>query len=107
MIRISVVRKKNGSPVSLVCKGHADYSEEGSDIYCSAVSALVINAVNSIEKFTDDAFDEEDSEGYLKVEFPENVSGETRLLFESLLLGLNQIEMTCNGKYLSLTIREV
>ena len=67
----------------------------------------MINAVNSIEKFTDDAFDEEDSEGYLKVEFPEDVSDETRLLFESLLLGLNQIEMTCNGKYLSLTIREV
>ena len=34
--------------------GHAGYSEAGSDIVCAAVSALVINAVNSIEKFTED-----------------------------------------------------
>ena len=31
----------------LMSKGHAGYAEEGQDIVCAAVSALVINTVNS------------------------------------------------------------
>ena len=56
-------------------KGHADYAEDGDDIVCAAVSALTFNAVNSIEKFTEDAFQVEQAEdgGYLKV----HVSGRT------------------------------
>ncbi len=107
MIRIEVNRKKDGSPISLVSKGHAGYSEEGSDIYCAAVSALLINMANSIETFTDDPFSEEEGDGYLKLEFPDGAGKDTKLLFNSLLLGLKQIEETCNRKYLTLTIREV
>ena len=36
--------------------GHAGYGEQGEDIVCAAISALVINAVNSIEAFTEDDF---------------------------------------------------
>ena len=57
-------------------KGHADYAEDGDDILCAAVSALTINAVNSIEEFTEDAYQVEQAEdgGYLKVLFPEELS---------------------------------
>ena len=34
--------------------GHAGYDDIGKDIVCAAVSVLVINTLNSIERFTDD-----------------------------------------------------
>ena len=34
------------------CLGHAGYAEEGEDIVCAAISALVINTINSLEMFT-------------------------------------------------------
>ncbi len=37
--------------------GHAGYAEEGTDIICAAVSALTVNAINSIDELTDDAVD--------------------------------------------------
>ena len=42
--------------------GHAGYAEEGYDIICAAVSVLVVNAVNSIETFTDDTFADADED---------------------------------------------
>ena len=42
MITITV-KKRNGNYLEFVSKGHAGYAEEGQDIVCSAVSALVIN----------------------------------------------------------------
>ncbi|MBR4767728.1 MAG: ribosomal-processing cysteine protease Prp, partial [Lachnospiraceae bacterium] len=43
-------KKVNGFQVS----GHSGYGEAGNDILCSAVSALTINCVNSIETLTHD-----------------------------------------------------
>ena len=49
-------KKENGHYKSFHINGHAMYAEAGSDIVCAAVSALVINTINSIEEFTDDPF---------------------------------------------------
>ena len=38
-------------------EGHAGFAAYGNDIVCAAVSALVINTVNSIEAFTEDTFE--------------------------------------------------
>ena len=55
MINITV-KKRNGISIwILLSRGHAGYAEEGQDIVCAAVSALIINTVNSLETFTDDA----------------------------------------------------
>ena len=54
MITIKV-RKKNGSYEEFISKGHAGYAEEGQEIICAAVSALVINTVNSLEQLTKDS----------------------------------------------------
>ena len=52
MINITV-KKRNGSYLDFLSRGHAGYAEEGQDIVCAAVSALIITTVNSLEKFTD------------------------------------------------------
>ena len=64
MITIKV-RKKNGSYVEFISKGHAGYAEAGQDIVCAAVSALIITTVNSLEKFTDDKFDVQEKDGFI------------------------------------------
>ena len=41
MINITV-KKRNGSYLDFLSRGHAGYAEEGQDIVCAAVSALII-----------------------------------------------------------------
>ena len=38
--------------------------ENGQDIVCAAVSALIINTVNSLETFTKEKFQAKDKDGY-------------------------------------------
>ncbi len=70
MIRITVTQK-DGAYVSVESEGHADYAEEGQDIICSAVSALIVNAVNSIETFTEDRILCESDDGYVYFSLPD------------------------------------
>ena len=90
-------------------KGHADYAGDGDDILCAAVSALTFNAVNSIEEFTEDAYQVEQAEdgGYLKVLFPEGLSERTALLMDSLVLGIGNIEAEYGNEYITLLLEEV
>ena len=55
MIQVSVKKQKDNI-VGFHMEGHSGYAEQGADIVCSAISALAINCVNSIEEFTEDLF---------------------------------------------------
>ena len=48
MIIITIFQNQE-SVTGFRCIGHAEYAEYGSDIVCAGVSALVVNAINSIE----------------------------------------------------------
>ena len=106
MIRITI-EKSSDSYVSFRSCGHAGYAPAGEDIICAAVSALVITAVNSIETFTDDSMELEEGEGYVFFRLDSPVSKETRLLMDALVLGLTQIEESCDSKYLEVITKEV
>ena len=90
-------------------KGHAGFSQSGQDIICSAVSALVINTVNSIEKFTNDDMDvfENEEEGHISLKIKSPVSHDSELLMNSLLLGINQIAGIDDEEFLKVEIKEV
>ena len=92
MIDISI-EKKGAAFRRLTFDGHAGFADYGSDIVCASVSVLVINAVNSVEAFTDDRLQvESDAErGYIDIRLPEVHSGESDLLFKSAMLGLKAI----------------
>ena len=74
----------------------------------SAVSALIINFVNSLEEFTDDDYrvdtDQENAE--IIVEFTGKLSKEGNLLLKSLILGLTSIEEE-QDQYLDVIFKEV
>lgn len=44
MIKITLYKK------AITCIGHADYAEEGKDIYCAGISAVLLSSLNWFNK---------------------------------------------------------
>lgn len=107
MILVTVFENKSGF-CGFRVKGHSGYAQKGSDIICSAVSALTVNTVNSIETFTSDRFQvKQDEDGYLECRFENALSEESTLLMNSMILGLQSIQQEYGEKYIRLVIKEV
>ncbi len=89
--------------------GHAEYADAGQDIVCAAVSALVINSVNSVDQFTEDDYELEQAEdgGFLRLHFTDSLSEKALLLIDSLILGLKGIETEYGNEYITLITEEV
>ena len=83
-------------------EGHAEYAKRGKDIVCAAVSALVMNTMNSIHSFTSDVFDynEHEKRGMIDFRIVSERSPETIVLLKSLLLGLQSIHEEYGEKFL-------
>ena len=52
MIKVTIYKDKDNLITGFKVLGHAGYGQEGNDVVYAAVSALVINTINSIEYFT-------------------------------------------------------
>ena len=107
MIQISIIRHNNEYS-QIKAFGHAEYDDYGKDIICSAVSVLVINAANSLEKFTEDlVLAQTYEDGTTEILLREHPSKEAVLLIDSLVLGLEGIRNQYGKKYLSVDYKEV
>lgn len=86
---------------------HTGFAESGSDIVCSAISALTINTINSIEALTEDIVKRNISEKMtyisLKADKP---SDRCETLIKSLYIGLSSVAESYRG-YIDLKIMEV
>lgn len=99
---------KNGQYFGFSVSGHADYDDAGKDIVCSAVSALVINTVNSLETFTSDSVvTRSDDDGNVKLKIRGGISPESELLIKSLRLGLTSIYKEYGEDVIAVYFREV
>lgn len=109
MTTITVFRTKQGICQGFTCEGHAGYAEAGSDIVCAAVSMLVINTINSIEHFTEQAFscEQEEETGTIRFRLSEAPTKDTALLLDSMIFGLKEVEKQYHRKYLKLHFKEV
>lgn len=106
MISITVFVKEN-KYTGICSKGHVGYADAGEDIVCAAVSVLLINTLNAIETFTDDAFDGKQEDGYLEFYFTETVSEDTKLLMDTLMLGIQSIHQQYGNEYIKIVTKEV
>ena len=107
MITVTVSKDSNGVYKEVCLEGHAGYGEYGQDIVCAAVSALVINTVNSIEQFTDDVaevYDEQEETGRYGFRFASAIGKDAKLLVDSLILGLTGIQEDYGDKYMKVEI---
>ena len=106
MITVTIHRSKD-SYAGFKVIGHAGYAEEGYDIVCAAVSVLVVNAVHSIETFTDDKFAAREDDGIVELLLEGSVSDKTTLLLDSMILGLRDIQTQYGNEFIRLKIEEV
>ena len=56
MTKITIFRNQDQAFLGFDCLGHAGYAEEGEDIVCAGISALVINTINSLGVYTKEKF---------------------------------------------------
>ncbi|WP_206831033.1 ribosomal-processing cysteine protease Prp [Alicyclobacillus fructus] len=90
MIEFTVFQRGDQA-VGFRVQGHAGYAEAGRDIVCAAVSVLVYNFINSAERFADTVFDVRDRGDELSCRFPAALNARARLLFDSMLFGIEQV----------------
>ena len=88
---------------------HSGFAPEGRDVVCAAISMLVINTMNSIEKFTDDRFEAsmDDGNTVISFEFSDEPSEKSLLLTDSMILGLKSVQENYGKKFLKLIEKEV
>lgn len=90
MIRVEVF-KRSDRIVGFTVTGHAGYADLGYDIVCAAVSALVLNAVNSCEKLLGVELKAVDDGHTLRCDVPESLdSPDVQLLLRSMVFGIEQ-----------------
>lgn len=82
---------------SFILTGHAESGDAGHDLVCSAVSALSISTVNSLDQLANVTFNLETNQqegGYLSLELDQAYLSnyDAQLLFKHLLLALKSIE---------------
>lgn len=82
------------------CSGHTGFSEEGTDILCSAISALTQSAYLGITKVLNLKCDMQRRDGYFKVEILEEASHAQDIL-KTLKLSLEDIKLG-NEKYIQI-----
>ena len=93
----------------IVMEGHAEYAAEGEDIICAAISALALNFFNSVETFTEDEFEGGAGQENMQFEFrfTSDISPESKLLMNSFVLGLQNIEKDYGKSYINVKYKEV
>ncbi len=112
MIKVNIYRNKNKNIYRFVLNGHAGFAKFGSDIVCSAVSFLVINTINSIEKFTNEKINYSVANGgYIDCVIPsikDNIyNHDINLLLETMLFGLKNLKLEYKNYILIKEIKEV
>ncbi len=109
MIKITILKGSGDKYKGFSVLGHAGYDVYGKDIICASVSVLTVNTINAIETFTDDGFKVEQDEtlGSLKFKFQDTVSEESKLLIDTMVLGLRSIEEGYGSKYIKVLFKEV
>ena len=109
MTKVTFYQNSNKHCAGFTVSDHAGYDVEGSDIVCAAISALVINTINSIDAFCEDEFvaesDEENARITLKLK--EEPSESCLLLLNSLILGLQGMEDGPYKEFIDIIFEEV
>lgn len=108
MIQATLYCNREEDTVGFRIFGHAGFAEHGSDIVCAAVSVLVINTVNAVEKFTDAKLSkaQNEDEGYMEYHLKTMDVPEAKLLLNTLRLGLESIQSEFK-QYLQVSYKEV
>ncbi len=109
MIDAVVFKNPHGDIQGFRVKGHANYSEAGSDIVCSAVSAIIFTALGGMDELAGfKSFQQKD--GYISCFIPDNLTCDqqkiAQIILKTMDIGLRQIEADYD-KYIRVRYEEV
>ena len=109
MIRVNVKRDKLGFIWGYSVKGHANYAQEGSDIVCSAVSAVSYTGIGALQEILGiESY--KTAKGYMDCVIPVDIAEEkkdkVKIILETIVIGFKQIENSYR-KYLTVQDEEV
>ncbi len=94
MTKVTIFQNASGRNMGFEVFDHSGYAEAGEDIVCAAISMLVINTVNSLERFTEDSYeaDVDEDSARVRILFDEEPSHDAELLLKSLVSGLTDMQ---------------
>jgi len=91
-------------------KGHAGYAEEGSDIVCSAVSAIAQTALLGLQQVAGLTFPFIREKGWMKCILPKDISAEkrrdSRIILDTMYVGIKSM-VKGYSKYIIIEERQV
>ncbi|MDD2481374.1 MAG: ribosomal-processing cysteine protease Prp [Lutispora sp.] len=109
MITVNILTTAEDKIKELKVNGHADFSEHGSDIVCSAVSALTQTALLGLVEVVKLDFKYCIEEGLLSFSLPHIKDGAKKLkahaILDTMILGLRNIE-TNYSPYIRLIVKK-
>lgn len=97
MIKVDLFRNEQGLVTSYKVSGHAGFAEEGSDIICSAVSALTQAPLLGLERHLQlkPSYVVNQEDGVLEVALNSAPTDLTEAILVTMLYGLQSIERQC------------
>ncbi|MEG1716659.1 MAG: ribosomal-processing cysteine protease Prp [Lachnospiraceae bacterium] len=110
MIKVTILKNSKHECVGFKAVGHAGANIKGQDIVCAAASVLIINTINSIDKFSPDetTMVSDDEDGIIDYSINGNPSDESTLLLKAMILGLEEMANDENyEQYIDMTFEEV
>ena len=109
MTHVSIIKTRNGGYKGFNCIGHSGYADAGEDIVCAAISVLVINTINSLDQLAGEKFKlvTNEEEGLIDCRFEKNINEKSKLLLDSMVLGLEEIKKQYGKTFIDLTFEEV
>lgn len=109
MTKVTIHKNKSGDYLGFRCEGHAGYAKRGEDIVCAAISVLVINTINSLEELTNEPMQvvTDEAAGKIRCTFQKPLRETSRVLMDSLTLGLQRIQAQYGDRHCKLTVEEV
>lgn len=109
MTHVSIIKTRNGEYKGFNCIGHSGYADAGEDIVCAAISVLVINTINSLDQLAGEKFKlvTNEEEGLIDCRFEKNINEKSKLLLDSMVLGLEEIKKQYGKTFIDLTFEEV
>ena len=109
MTHITIRVTSTGEYKGFTCIGHANYAAFSKDVVCAAVSVLVINTINSMEELAGEKMDliTNETNGLIDCRFQHSIGHDSKLLMDSMVLGLKEIVKQYHSKYVELKFEEV
>ena len=109
MTTITIYKSNEGNYTRFTCEGHSGFAESGYDIVCASISILVINTINSLDSLVNEEMkvEENSEDGYIDCKFIQKIDDRSKLLMDSMILGLQTIASEYGKKYLRLKFKEV